>query len=56
MGKILIVIVSLLLIIKINQWAEKQKWENFKNFPKNKSAVEQVYYAPNVYYAYNTNE
>ena len=56
MVKILIVIMSLLLIIKINQWAEKQKWEKFRNFPKDKSTVEQVCYAPNLYYAYNTNK
>lgn len=56
MLKILIIIISLVVIIKINHWAEKKKWENFKNLPKNNVAVEQAYYTSTVYYAYNINK
>lgn len=49
MFKILFIIISLLMIMKLNQWSENKKWNAVIQATHDSAPVEEAYYFPDSY-------
>ncbi len=49
MFKILFIILSLLVIMKLNHWSETRKWQEFRTINNEHTSIEEAYYYPDSY-------